>query len=370
MLTLIIPGLIWPYQALLDLTSGLTPSPKPRPQNTPSLPSILPAFSTLLGRGKLTHLPPATVHQAVAHRLGLPTPLPAAALRELALHAAHAVNTPTTNTSHVPGSMLCLDPVHLSIEQTRLRVDDPQHLALSMAEAETIAVSLAPTFSTLGTLTVLTPNAWNLHLHAHTPALNFPLAPPLPESIARAAPPLSARSAAASWRQAINEANMILHTHPVNLSRSGQGKPTVNSLWPWGAGALPTGLNTCKHLSVDRIHSHDLVIQGAARSQNIAYTPSLSIAELKPKEHALYILDALDLPARTGDTYTWRAALLQLEKDWFVPLLQALHAGHIPQIQLIAPGDEASITLSIKRYQLWQFWRKPAPMTVLATPTH
>jgi hypothetical protein len=52
MLTLIVPGLIWTRQALADLTFDLP----------------LPAFTTLLGRGRLRHLPPAdtTAHLAAA----------------------------------------------------------------------------------------------------------------------------------------------------------------------------------------------------------------------------------------------------------------------------------------------------------------
>ena len=69
MLTLIVPGLIWTRQALADLTFDLP----------------LPAFTTLLGRGRLRHLPPADTTAHLAAAGGLTKPLPAAALRRLAL---------------------------------------------------------------------------------------------------------------------------------------------------------------------------------------------------------------------------------------------------------------------------------------------
>ena len=69
MLTLIVPGLIWTRQALADLTFDLP----------------LPAFTTLLGRGRLTQRPPLGTAAILAEISGLAAPLPAAALRRLAL---------------------------------------------------------------------------------------------------------------------------------------------------------------------------------------------------------------------------------------------------------------------------------------------
>jgi len=57
MLTLIVPGLIWPHQALVDLTRDLV---DPRHH-------ALPAFATLLGRGRLTRWPAA---QGQSARIG------------------------------------------------------------------------------------------------------------------------------------------------------------------------------------------------------------------------------------------------------------------------------------------------------------
>ena len=114
MLTLIVPGLIWPHQALVDLTSGLVDKHH----------HALPAFATLLGRGRLARHPARSTQGWLAHQLGLPYPLPAAALRGLALGANMADH-----------HWLCLDPVHLRFESTRLIVDDPQNLVLNSAEA-------------------------------------------------------------------------------------------------------------------------------------------------------------------------------------------------------------------------------------------
>ncbi|MDZ4252270.1 MAG: hypothetical protein U1A72_06815 [Sulfuritalea sp.] len=69
MLTLIVPGLIWTRQALADLTCDLP----------------LPAFATLLGRGRLSRRPARDTTAMLAESTGLAAPLPAAALRWFAL---------------------------------------------------------------------------------------------------------------------------------------------------------------------------------------------------------------------------------------------------------------------------------------------
>jgi hypothetical protein len=108
MLTLIVPGLIWTRQALADLTCDLP----------------LPAFTTLLGRGRLTQRPALGTAGILAEISGLAAPLPAAALRRLALreHAEEA-------------DWLCLDPVRLNFQERSLVVDDPQNLRLTTEEA-------------------------------------------------------------------------------------------------------------------------------------------------------------------------------------------------------------------------------------------
>ena len=37
----------------------------------------------------------------------------------------------------------------------------------------------------------------------------------------------------------LNEAQMFLHQHPVNIAREQRGAPTANALWCWGFGPLP-----------------------------------------------------------------------------------------------------------------------------------
>ena len=336
MLTLIVPGLIWTRQALADLTCDLP----------------LPAFATLLGRGRLRQRPPEGTAAILAEFTGLAAPLPAAALRWFALREQ-------------PGpddycDWLCLDPVRLNFQQRTVIVDDPQHLRLSSEEAAALAVALAPTLAALGQLEVISPGSWNLRLAAAAPAF---LA--LPEAAGRSAAPLPAGSAHAPWRHALNEAQMILHAHPVNQARAAAGQPVVNSLWPWGGGRLPKPANSTASSPHDALWSNDPVAQGIARLLQIEGAALPTRFDRAAARKPLAVHDALEHPARTGDAMVWREQLARLEADWLAPALDALRAGRLDALRLLAPGDLAAFELNVSRRDLWKFWRKPGALTEL-----
>lgn len=338
MLTLIVPGLIWPRQALADLTCDLA----------------LPAFGVLLGYGRLTPQAGQNSHAALAQQLGLDHPLPAAALRGLA-------NRRTPDENH----WLALDPVHLYLEQTRARLDDPQKLALSEAEAEQLAVSLEPTFRGLGELVRLVPHLWNLRLDpATTPPVQTV---PLPQAIGRVISPLSPTPINRPWQAALNEAQMVLHEHPVNRAREAAGRPVVNSLWPWGSGRLGTPpAATChpyRHLLAD-----DPVARGAGHWLNLETRPLAESASFTSAPATLVFYDALALPAQLGEATRWQEELLALERERLAPALAALRGGRLSALRLVLPGQPEGRLLDLRRRDLLRFWRSPAPLTRLASP--
>jgi hypothetical protein len=342
MLTLIVPGLIWTRQALADLTYDLP----------------LPAFATLLGRGRLRHLPSRSTAAALAEESGLTAPLPAAALRRL---APRADPDPDENCD-----WLCLDPVRLRFEQRSLVVDHPQQLELTREESDALAVALAPTFAGLGQLEVASPRLWNLRLLAGAPAFQD-----LPDAAGRAASLLPPDAAYAPWRHALNEAQMVLHAHPVNQARTAAGQPVVNSLWPWGGGRLPepgtptrtpTRTGAAAH---DALWSNDPVARGIARLLQIDGAALPPTYKSSSARRPLAVFDALEHPARSGDAIVWRDELARFEADWLAPALDALRSGRLGALRLIAPGDLAAAELQVRRHDLWKFWRKPRRLTEL-----
>jgi hypothetical protein len=336
MLTLVVPGLIWPRQALADLSGGLP----------------LPAYSLLLGRGRLQHGPGTDATAMLAGSLGVAAPLPAAALRRLGF------GQPPEDAE-----WLCLDPVRLRFEERSLVLDDPRALSLDATEAAALAVALAPTFAALGEFDVLAPQAWNLRLSATSPGFAE-----LGQALGRAVVPLPAKPAYAAWRQALNEAQMVLHAHPVNKAREAAGKPQVNSLWPWGGGRLPA-VAACHH---DQVWSADPVVRGLAQLQRIDAAALPSAYAAGGRKSILASFDELAAPALLGDALAWRDALARLESDWLAPVLAAMRSGRLDRLRLLAPGERNSVELVVGRSDLWKFWRKPRPLAdafATANPT-
>ena len=334
-LTLLIPGLIWPTAALSDLTHDLA----------------LPALCRLIDGGQRRTTPGRTLRTALAATLGLAPPLPSAAARRLAFGLPADTDR-----------WLCLDPVHLAFNERSLRVDDPAKLALSEEEAKALAAALAPVFADLGEIDVVRPDAWHLKLHQ---GITAPATPALSERIGHRADDQLANLDRA-WRQRLNEAQMILHAHPVNQAREAKGQVVANSLWPWGDGALPTATGVS---SSPVIHSNDPDLIGLACHLGHSAGPApTSFKELfassapNPGAPATAIgLATLDLPARQADAQDWREKLMALEQDWFSPLYESLIRGRLPSLQLELCGDTHCLQLVCLRSGLLldrlRFWR-------------
>ncbi|HEU0152525.1 MAG TPA: phosphoglycerate mutase [Arenimonas sp.] len=130
------------------------------------------------------------------------------------------------------------DPAHVRPDMTGARVLAIGDLGLSQDEADALLAPLRPLFGDTGfPISAPVPSRWYLALpvEARLPAFSPPdavlgddLFSHLPEG------PEGRR-----WRALLNEAQVLLHNHPVNAARVAAGKPAVNSLCFWGAGKLP-----------------------------------------------------------------------------------------------------------------------------------
>lgn len=324
-LTVCLPGLLLPPQALLDSVGDLP----------------LPALAGLLGRGRFARVD-ICHHDWLAGAVGLAA-LPAAPLRLLA-------------AGREPGRdhWICLDPVHLSVHRSGIALGDPATLALDAAEDAALRAAMAPLFETLGTLEGAAVGQWHLRLAAPAPLQSLSL----PQAAGRDLDP--SRTLPADWRRALADAETALHAHPVNRRREASGQPAVNSLWPWGAGALPGPLRS----PWASVATHDPVVAGLARHLEATLGPPPTRFAATTAE--LVVLDDLSAPARHLDAFAWRDALVRLERDWFAPLAEALRAGRIERLTLAGFGGEGGIEVGVTPTDLWKFWRRPRPLAEAA----
>jgi hypothetical protein len=321
-LTLFVPGLLLPEEILAATTFDLT----------------APALSLILGRGRRVEI----TAEMPAALFGLKR-LPVAALRKVGAGKA------------AEGDWLCLDPVHWRIGARGATLDDPKHLALTDDENAALLEAVAPLFADWGALSSSQPGHWELRL-ARPLALETQ---PLPHALHQPIDPeLPAGADGQAWRRLIFEAQLLLAAHPVNRQREETGLPTINSLWPWGQGALPATVAK----PFGRTLGADASLMGLCRLAGIdcqpappCFTPEL--------EDALVVIEALATAALGYDALAWREELMKLDRDWLAPALSA--GSEITLIGQRLGSAPIAVAFHWKRGDRLRFWRKPRPLTEL-----
>lgn len=321
-LTLLVPGLLLPVEILEGTTYDLA----------------APHLSLILGRGRRSELP----DDALAHLFGLER-LPAAALRKVG-----AAGT-------APGEWLCLDPVHWQVGAGGVTLDDPARLGLDAAESAALLAAVQPLFADWGELSASAPGRWELRLEQPLALETQPLHEAIHQPID---PQLPGGAAGPAWRRLLLEAQTVLHDHPVNRAREATGRPTANSLWPWGLGALPAKIES----AFDAVLSDDPVIAGLCRHTGMTCH---AVPQRMPPSagRLLAIVDTLAMPARTLDALAWRDALLALERDWLAPALAACRTVRLIGTRL--GWQPAAIAYACQRADRLRFWRRMLPLTAL-----
>lgn len=205
----------------------------------------LPHLSALLRRlqrvavdegDELSLTPP---HERVlAQALGWPPGPDDDGLLPLAAHAAQQAGLPGSNDGAQGWAFVAPTHWHLGTEQMSLA--DPHSLALEEADELALLTALHPLFDAADgwQLHRLAPSRW---LAAHPLLAHLPTAS-LDRVIGRnvdpwLAAPTHHRTALRQLHRLQAEAQMVLHTHPVNDARSARGQLPINSLWFSGSGA-------------------------------------------------------------------------------------------------------------------------------------
>jgi hypothetical protein len=253
--------------------------------------------------------------------------LPVAALR----HRAHVDDV-------AAGNWLCADPAYVRSEATGARLMAWPLDDVSAEEAESFAAALRPLFGDAGApLSVDAPSAWCLHLLHDAPraefrapadALGVDLMECLPEG-----------NDGRAWRRLFNEAQVVLHAHPVNATRVAAGKRPVNALWFWGAGALPASVET----GLQAVASVDDVVRGLAKLGGAVRVEPLPDALETVRRSGTMLLD-LDIPGHADGAVEWLASF----QRW-------LRARRFDAIAITFADGER---FRIRHAHRLRFWRK------------
>ena len=171
-----------------------------------------------------------------------------------------------------------LTPFHGLVGSDRITLVPPAELQLDEAESKALFASVEPLLASEGVAL-----AWHSPLHwqiEHDSLRNLPCA-----SLARAEGDSVQRwqgrtplAAARLIRRLQNEAQMVLHDHPVNQQRAQRGALTVNSLW-LDRPVETEGVQIRALLDADEALQHwvDTALAAPAEQQGTAADPTLVI---------------------------------------------------------------------------------------------
>ncbi len=259
-----------------------------------------------------------------------------------------------------PQAWIRADPVHLEARGAELRVGDPRGLALTGEESAELCCAINRALEGRpGRLEPLAPARWYMGLGA-TPRLST-----REPSLAVGGPAgeaLPGGADAVAWLRTLTEIQMLLHDLPVNRARTRRGSPTVNSVWFWGAGPLPSPPAKPSGL---RLWSDSILAHGLGRVLGVNCRPLPSGAGEILRTGCESGLDLVycDDPhyaVRLEDWPGWLEGLKRWEAQWFEPLRRALWSGKLASLRIASGGGYWHELRACAR---WRWWRRMGTLT-------
>jgi hypothetical protein len=237
------------------------------------------------------------------------------------------------------------DPVHLHADRDQVLLFDHSMFALTQAETDRLVTELNAFFVTDALFfTAPTPQRWYVQL----PRLPELIIPPLTELVGRDIHKyMPTGRDKMTWRQRLNEIQMLLYQSPVNIERERRGELSINSVWFWGLGTLPVAPAP----RWVEVWSEDITTQGLAKLTHTPYTA--------PSKHLLNTLKNGDylLTLTTGMKTDWTQWSMDLETIWFKSLYQALQTRQLAKVW-IYPGEQRVFEVTRNSLKHWWKWRK------------
>ena len=338
--TLLIPDLLPPAELGAEPCAGLR----------------VPMFATLLARGATARLPPLAIEDWLCERFGVArqNDLPLAALMLQA-----------DGGDPARAYWLCAEPIQLRVDRHRLivaaRVTD-----YTAAEAADLTLALNQHFKVDGVeFCAPTPARWYLRAQRAPDLATTPLAHALNRSVKHHLP---RGTDALAWHRIMNEAQMTLHTHPVNAAREARGAAAANSIWLWGGGARPA--LGASHSPYTATWGGGAVVRALALATGLTHhdLPATGGEWLSAASagHHLVVIDAPAEALREGDIAAWRERLGAADAQWLQPLANALRHKVLDEIAIVACNRESVLEARVTRANLRRFWRRAQPLATYA----
>lgn len=189
---------------------------------------------------------------------------------------------------------------------------------------------------------------WTLALESQPEFSFLPLEEALGLDMADALPE---EPEARDWRRIMNEVQVALHNHPVNIARRQSGELLVNGCWIWGGGFLPASATE---------NLFDAVFSVNPVSCGLALLNDIELRDLRAFDSSGSVNGGRVLLDWTVESRDAGAELDRLE-SLCEGLLFRVRKGSLA-IFLAGPDG---LTWEIDRRSLRRFWRKKAPLPEL-----
>lgn len=261
-----------------------------------------------------------------------------------------------------PDSGYCLraDPVHMRLQgnQMQVRAD----VSPTAAEASALCASLNEYFAGAGLrFSAPHPQRWYVQLD-WAPSLRTEALSQVVGQDAQGH--LPSGDDALHWHGIMNEIQMLLFAHAVNLAREERGELSINSVWLWGGGvAAQTLPQPFACVMSDGELALSLARAAGMTAVGLAAEQAFPVAQVRGA--VLLVWEGLQSALLRGDLDAWRRELLRFEQQCMAPLLVMLKAGKLTRIVLDVPGAAPS-RHALSRAATWKLWRFARPLAYYA----
>ncbi|HEY9210190.1 MAG TPA: hypothetical protein VIO56_02160 [Methylotenera sp.] len=239
------------------------------------------------------------------------------------------------------------DAVHLLLQRDSFSLSEPAPLQVEREHAELIIASLNQHFGQDGmTFCIGNSGAWYLRLK-QMPEIQTTLpSVAMDRNIYQFMPQGAAASA---WVSYLNEAQMLLHDHSVNIQRESKHQAAINSVWLSGGGFMPHPLSA--ENGIDFFVASSPFYHGLAQWSGLAVQQAEQPLSKISQHIGAHLHARLELPGQhVSDDVN------------FAMLWEALGAGKVEQLTLNLGCYEKTLVATIRPVDTYKFWRKSKPV--------
>jgi hypothetical protein len=249
------------------------------------------------------------------------------------------------------------DPVHFVLQRDTFSLYEQAPLKLTAEDATTILNTLNQHFFEDG-FSFYQGNSgqWYLKISAANqrflPIKTFLLSAAINQDVQRLFPTGETQL---QWRKVLNEGQMLLHDHPVNLAREKSGEVAVSSVWISAGGPLPTLVKDS--VLEDVLLSNLPFYHGVASLAQKISLPFQEVESVLHQKNNLSVRLSLDAESVIKPPQGY--------DSWWNFFLKELKARAIRQLVLNIGLHNTTMIVEISPLGLYKFWRKPKPLVEL-----